>query len=291
MTVLYRVPPRRGPVKLNAMIMLRCSSFSSSLMKALRTSLVLVSAFLPPAVLVLLDPPNQGLAQQRPGIRTFVTPPAGCSVIEPVERESLYSFIRAQVQALSLADVGDRADRGILSATSRPLVDRMAEVLAGLRLERIEDTCASFVISPYIDSRNEKMTTAARLLVLLYDDLGKMTDETLKIALQSTLQRRVGENTQTLPELHNQRQGNLGRIGQVLEISLSLLIDESRTDSQGKPDHMILSQEQKDELMDFLHSQFPELKGGQVGKYSGDFVKQAALVEAFLAGKYKPADR
>jgi hypothetical protein len=252
-----------------------------------RTSILILLS----SIAMLFVTGGRAYAQQRPGIRTFVTPPNGCYVVDPVDTESTHSFIKAEIQALSLANEGAKANREVLTATGRPLVDEMAKVITGLRRERIEDTCASFVISPYTGSKNVSTATAAKVLVLAYDDLGNMTDEMLRIALQSTVRRRVGESTRTLPQLRSKRLEILGQIGEVVNLSLLQLIDESRTDLQGKPDHLILTKAQQDELLDYLHSQFPTLKIKQTDMPTGDFVKQAALIESFLAGKYKPADR
>ena len=77
---------------------------------------------------------------------------------------------------------------------------------------------------------------------------------------------------------------------EALDHSLSRLIDPRRMDLEGKPDHLVLARAQRDELLEILRSQFPSLKDEQPSKRSGDFVRQAALIQSFLSGKYKPAD-
>jgi hypothetical protein len=119
-----------------------------------------------------------------------------------------------------------------------------------------------------------------------------MTDQMLKITLQAARQRRIGGSSGLeFSKLKDERQEILGKMSEALNISLSLLIDGSRTDSEGKPDHMILSRAQTEALLNYLHSQFPTLKNEQTGERSGDFIGQAALIQAFLSGKYKSADR
>ena len=76
-----------------------------------------------------------------------------------------------------------------------------------------------------------------------------------------------------------------------VNLSLLLLIDERRFDVEGKPDHMILTASQRNELLDYLYSEFPPLKNELAGKPGYDFVKQAALIQSFLSGPYKSSDR
>ena len=42
--------------------------------------------------------------------------------------------------------------------------------------------------------------------------------------------------------------------------------------------------------MKYLRSQFPSLGGEMKAEQSGDFIKQAAIIQDFLTVKYIPAD-
>jgi len=257
-------------------------------MRVCRFSLTL---FMPMLAAVLAAASEQGYAQQRPGVRTFVNPPEGCYIIDPPDTESPYSFIKVQIQALSSAGAGERANQEVLAAEDGPPVGQMGEVLTGLRLERTDNMCAGFVVSTYKDSTNPNIAAAAGLLAADYDELGKMADQVLKLALQEPVQRRMGRSTGAeFSELKQKRQQTLGHMTEVLNISLLLLLDGSRPDSQGRLEHLVITQAQKDALLNYLYSRFPALKS-QKGERSGDFLKQAALIHSFLSGTYKPADK
>lgn len=258
-------------------------------MNALLVPLISILTLL---VFTLQGSSGQGFAQVRPGIQPVVNVPDGCSIQDPVDTESLYSFIKVQIQALSFARDGERANREMLTASDGPPVQRIPKVLAGLRQERVEDTCAGFVISSYTGSRNEAVSAVAKVLAFAYDDLAKMTNEMLKLTLEDSRKKTPDILTaKALSELKNKRQALLKSITEGLNISLSLLVDQSRKDPDGQPDHIILSREERDGLLDYLHAQFPNMVNQREGGRPGDFVEQAVLVQSFLSDKYKPADR
>ncbi len=258
-------------------------------MRMCRPATILI---LPLIVCALLTCPDRGFAQERPGIRPFVNVPDGCSISDPVDTESLYSFLKVQIQALAFAKEGEKANREMLAASDSPPVERIPKVIAGLRQERIEDTCAGFIISSYTESKNETVSAVARVLAFAYDDLAKMTNQMLKLNLEDSRKRTPDIlAAKALSELKDRRQELLQRITEALNISLSLLVDGTRKNPDGKPDHIILSREERDELLDYLHARFPNLANEQAGGNSGDFVQQAALIQSFLSGEYKPADR
>jgi hypothetical protein len=252
----------------------------------------LTFSMLPLLVCTLLGQAGRGLAQERPGIRPIVNVPEGCSIVDPVDTESLYSFLKVQIKALAFAKEGEKANREMLTASNAPPVERIAKVIAGLRQERIEDTCASFVISSYTGSRNETVSSVAKVLAFAYDDMAKMTNQMLKLDLEDSRKRTPDILTaKALSDLKDRRQELLQRTAEALNISLSLLVDGTRTDPDGKPDHIILSRAERDELLDYLHVQFPNLTNERTGGSSDNFVQQAALIRSFLSDKYKPADR
>jgi hypothetical protein len=75
--------------------------------------------------------------QQRPGIRPNVNPPEDCYLSDPVEPENIYSFLRVQILALSLAQKGEQANVGMLETKGGAPFDEIAKTIAGLRKERI----------------------------------------------------------------------------------------------------------------------------------------------------------
>jgi hypothetical protein len=248
-----------------------------------------VSAFL--VSIALMVQASAAPAQQRPGIRTFVNPPEGCFISDPVEPENIYSFLRVQIQALSLAQLGERANSVMLETKGGAPVDQMAKAIAGLREERIHNDCASFVVSYYTGSENETIATTAKFLVYAYDELGKMSDQMLGISLQKSLRRVNGPSPQLqLSRLMDTRRETFKGMTDAVNLSLALLVDEGRTNTEGKPDHLILRKAQIAELLDYLYARFPSLKDNNGVARSGDFLKQAALIHAFLSGGYRPAD-
>ncbi|HYK90201.1 MAG TPA: hypothetical protein VE398_15605 [Acidobacteriota bacterium] len=224
-------------------------------------------------------------AQQRPGIRPFVTPPEGCSYSGSPETENLYSFTMAQIQALSFARAGERASLSAL-AGGDVLTGQIAKTIADLRQAQIQDTCAGFILSPYSNSKNENVATAAKYLAYAYDQLGKMTNEMLGIAMQASMQSRSWAPTAQLSELKQKRQGIIQNMTDALNLSLSLLLDQNHTDPEGKPDLLILTRDQRTSLMDFLRLKFPTLSDEKGSGHSDDFIKQAAVIQSFLAGNY-----
>ena len=234
------------------------------------------------ACILTVTPANEAFSQVRPGIHTFVTPPEGCSYSEQVETENVYSFTRAQIQALSFARAGERASLRAL-AGGDALVDQLAKTIADLRQAQIEVTCAGFILSPYAGSKNESIATAAKYLSFAYEELGKMSNEMLGITMQASMQRKVGGSTRVqLSDLRDRRQEIMRNMTDALNVSLSLLVDRSHTDSEGKPDRLILTREQRISLRDYLHSQFPTLSDEKPAEPSDDFIKQAALIRSYL---------
>ena len=234
----------------------------------------------------LVAPGRIALAQQRPGIRAIVTPPEGCSVSELAQPEDLYSFIMAEIQALSFARAGERASRWALAGGNDP-VDQMAKTMTDLRQAQIEDTCAGFVLSPYTGSKNQNVATASRYLAFAYEELGKMTNDMLGITMQSSIHRNAGNSTRyQLSELKKKRDEIIRNMNDAVNVSLSLLLDPSHRDQDGKPDLLILTRAQRIALMDYLHSQFPSLADKKIVEPSDDFTKQAALIQSFMAGNY-----
>lgn len=221
-------------------------------------------------------------AQTRPGIRPFVKTPEGCSYSEPVETENLYTFTRTQIQALAFAQAGEGGGLRAL-AGGEALFEQMAKTMTDLRQAQIDDTCAGFILSPYADSKNKSIATTAKYLAFAYGELGKMTNEMMGIAMRASMQRKSGgaSTRSQLSDLRGRRQEILKNMADALNLSLSLLVDQSHTDAEGKPDRLILTHTQKISLLDYLHSRFPTLSYEKATGYS-DFITQAALIESFL---------
>jgi hypothetical protein len=220
-----------------------------------------------------------------------VAAPEGCSIVDPVQTEDPYSFINAQIQSLSFAREGERVDRDVLDAAYGPPSDRMGKAFVGLRKERIDNSCASFLVAPFASSKNERTAAAAKVLTEGYDELSKMTDQMLRINMLETMQTKTGGSTYVeFSKMMKRRQEIVEKMADALIDSLVQLIDPRRMDPDGKPDHLILTREQRDALLDNLQSEFPNLKLEQTSERSGDFVKHAALIQSFLSGDYKPAD-
>lgn len=242
--------------------------------------------------LVLLTQAGAALAQQRPGIRLSVNPPEDCYISEPVEAESIYSFLRVEIQALALAQRGEWSNSEMLETEGGALIGQGAKTMAGLREERIDNTCSSFVVSQYADSKNQAVAATAKYLASAYDELGKMSDQMLGITLQKSLRRVNGLSPQRqFAMLMDRRKEILGKMTDALNLSLMLLVDESRTDEQGRLDHLVLRKAQIKELLDYMYARFPSLhEDNKKDARSGSFIKQAALIQAFLTGSYRPAD-
>jgi hypothetical protein len=241
--------------------------------------------------LVLAVPISPVFSQERPGIRPFITPPENCYVSDPVEPESIYSFLRVQILALSLAQKGEWANARTLETKGGAKLDEMDKAIAGLREERIQDICASFVVAYYAESKNTTMATVAKFLAQAYDKFAQMSNQMLGINLQKTLSRLNGPSPQRqLSALMEERQTLLQDMELSLNLSLDLLVDTDRKDADGKPDHFILQKAEIRDLLEYLYSRFPTLKDIQGSRPSGDFVKQAASIQAFLTSSYKPAD-
>jgi len=235
---------------------------------------------------------GRAFSQTRPGINAFVKAPEGCSYSDPLDTNDLYGFMKTQIQALSLARAGESGALHIQTTgkSSNPSADRFA----GLKEERIGDTCAGFILSPFIKSENKTVASVARRLAADYGELGKMTDERLGIAMQQSLQTHYGKPVQArLSDLKKKREDIMRDMNDVLPASLSLLIDHNQTDIEGKPGRMILTHDQRISLRDFLQSQFPSLLiDDKIGtKPTDEFTKQASVIRTFLAGNYAPSAR
>ncbi len=225
-------------------------------------------------VYILLTPGRQAVAQQRPGIRAQVIAPDGCSISDPVDTEDMFSFIRTEIQALSFARAGERASfRPAPAGVSGP---SGAPNFLGLREERIDNTCASFILSPYTGSKIEGVKTVADYLVSAYDELAKQSDEMLGIKMRggfSTGQSALID----LTKWNARRQEILKNMTDAVNLSLLLLI---RKGGEGESSQIILGQEERHSLLTYLDSLFPVT--GAIGN-SVDFTKQAALIRSFLS--------
>jgi hypothetical protein len=237
----------------------------------------------------LLAIQSNAVAQQRVGVRPNANPPEGCYIIGPVEPESISSFLTAQIQALSLAHRGELANIKMLETKgSAPFEDK---TITGLREERLENYCASYIISYYSDSKNPTIATIAKFLTSAYDEFGEMSDQMLGINLQKFLRRPIGPSPQRqFSLLMERRQEIFQNMADAITLSLSLLIDEDRTDPEAKPDHLILNKAEVNDLLDYLHIRFPALKDSPGVVLQGDFAKQAASIQTFFKSGYRPAD-
>ncbi len=243
-----------------------------SLSRILKTSALLV------VIYVLSTPARQAAGQQRPGIRAQVSAPEFCSIADPVNTEDLFNFMATQIQALSFARKGEHAE---LHSSQAGMSTPNSQVpnFVGLREERIDNTCASFILSPYTGSKIQGVATAAKALTSAYQELAKLPDEMMGVTLREAYP--IGSGATTRAALSNRRQEILGKISEASSSFVSLL---TQTDADGKPGSL-LSREEKHSLLAFLDTRFP-VRGG-VG-YSADFFsQQAALLRSFLSGGYK----
>ena len=229
-------------------------------------------------------------AQTRPGIRAFVTPPEDCYVTDPIEPENIYSFLRVQILALSLAQKGEQANLKMLETKKLVPFDEIDKTITGLRQERIQNVCASFVVSYYIDSKIPAMAAVAKTLAQDYDQFAEMSNQILGINLQMAVQKWNGPSPQRqFTELLKTRQEIIQKMTDALNLSLGLLVDEDRKNAEGQPDHLILTQSDVKKLLEYLYERFPDLKNSQA-TLSGDFTKQAAIIKSFLNRGYKTVD-
>ncbi len=233
---------------------------------------------------------GEAFAQQRPGIRPFVATPEGCYLTEPAEPESLFSFTKIELQALWMARRGELANLEVLTAREDLPMDQTAKMMTGLREELIGNTCAAFILSAYAESANESLASAAKFLVLSYQVLKDMDNQMLQMILQGTRDKDGTATRARLSEWKNRRRDILDKMAAAVDFSLSLLVDHSRTDAEGNPGHMILTKAQRDALLNYLISKFPSLDKEKRTAHYGDLIEQAALIQSFLTGKYKPAD-
>ncbi len=193
--------------------------------------------------------------------------------------------------ALSLAQRGEQANIKMLQSKGGAPSEGIDKTIAGLREERTENTCASFVVSYYVDSKDQDIATIAKFLAYAYDEFGNMSNQMLGINLQEALQPVNGPSPQRqFSTLLEKRQDLFKGMMDALNLSLGLLIDDGHTNAEGKPDRLILKKAQVEDLLDYLYDRFPSLKDSQVAPPSGDFAKQAAYIQSFLKGNYKPAD-
>ncbi len=241
--------------------------------------------------LVLLPWPYAAWAQQRPGIRPFVKPPEDCYLLDPAEPENPYAFLRAEIQTLSLAQRGEQANARMLKTPGGASLDDMDKAINGLREERIENTCASFVISYYNHSKDPAIAAIAGDLISSYNALGKMSDELLGIHLQKTIRKINGPSPQKqFADLMAKRQALLRSVANQINLSLGMLVDDNRANEQGEFDHLILRKVEIRNLTNYLYTQFPSLKDSPRTLPSGDFGRLAANIRDFLARGFKPAD-
>ncbi len=235
---------------------------------------ILTISALSALVYVLLAPARQAVAQQRPGIRAQVIAPEGCSIADPVDTEDMFGFIKTEIQALSFARAGERASfRSAPAGASGP---SGAPNFLGLREERIDNTCAGFILSPYTGSKIKGVATVADYLVSAYEELANMSDEMLGINMREGFSR--GQSALIdLTKWNARRQEILKSMTDAVNVSLLLL----RSDGEGESGQTGLTQEERHSLLTYLNSQFPVT--GAVGD-SVDFTKQAALIRSFLSG-------
>jgi hypothetical protein len=231
---------------------------------------------------------SSAYAQERPGVQMFVNAPEGCYVVEPVEAENIYSFIKAQIQALALAQKGERAIvRTLNSNGSSPLEDK---TITDLRKDRVANACASFVVSYYSKSKVPSMAAIGQFLAYAYDELGKMDNQLLGINLQKSLRKVIGTSPQRqFVDLMDKREKLLKGMADAQNLTLLLLIDENRQNEEGKSDHLILRKAEITDILDYLSTEFPALEGKGTAP-SENFTKQAALIKTFLTGSYRPAE-
>jgi hypothetical protein len=240
--------------------------------------------------LVLVAVPMGAWAQQRPGIRMFVTPPEGCYVAGAVDPDNLYLFTKMQVQALWLARNGERENMDVLTAGSEMPMNQVPRLIRGLREDRIESTCAAYVVQAYTLSKNDGVATIAKFLVSSYQELSGMNDQMLEIILQGTADKSLAATRGRLSAWNAKRKDIVKHMTESVGFSLALLIDGNRRNAEGEPDHLILTRAQRDDLVNDLNNKFPLLKNQEKTEHASDFMPQAALFRSFLLGKYRPAD-
>ncbi len=120
-----------------------------------------------------------------------------------------------------------------------------------------------------------------------------MTDEMLGITLQSSLSKNNRASAMVrLSDWKARRQEILRNMTDALNVSLSLLLDQSHADANGKPDRLVIAREQKVSLLNYLRSEFPSLwDENRVSDSDDDFTRQAALIRSFLDGSDKDMAR
>ncbi len=244
-------------------------------------------ALLFPAIYILLIQAGETAAQDRSTLQV-TTPPDGCVVYGTAEPEDLYSFTRDQIQALGLAHAGELANARVLtSVKTLPPVQQVDKTVLGLKEERKGNTCAAFILGDYTGSKNETIATAAKLLVLSYQELGTMSNEMLGIVLQGATWKGAGGSIpDQLAHWKSKRQEILRGMTYALQASLSLLVEQSSGSAAGEAaDRLVLSNPQRIAILDYLHSRFPALTHEGLSEASSDFTKQAALIQSFLTSK------
>ena len=243
-------------------------------------------AFLLLAGYILLIQAGETVARGQSALHV-TTPPDGCMVYGTADPENLYSFTRYQIQALALAHAGELANTHLLTAVKAlPPVQQVDKTINGLKEERKGNTCAAFVLADFAGSKDKTIAEVAKFLVLSYQQLGTMSNEMLGIVLQGAAWKGAKSSIpDQLAQWKAKRQKILDLMADDLKVSLSMLVDQRGSDAEGKTDHLILSHSQRNDLLDYLRSQFPALTHGGLGEASGDFTKQAALIQSFLGGK------
>ncbi len=239
-----------------------------------------------PASYILLIRAGETAPQDRSTLQV-TTPPDGCVVYGTAEPENLYSFTRDQIQALALAHAGELANARVLTLVrTLPPVQQMDKTIYGLKEERKGNTCAAFILGDYTGSKNETIATVAKVLVLSYQELGRMSNEMLGIVLQGATWKGAQSYTRDqLTEWRAKRQKILGGMTDALEVSLSMLVEHSNGGAEEKADHLVLSNPQRIEILNHLRSRFPALTHEGLTESSSDFTKQAALIQSLLAGQ------
>ena len=242
------------------------------------------------ASILAISGPGAGFAQERPGIHSFVNIPEACYLTEPVQPESVYSFTKVQIQALWLARKGEESIRDILSSGQDLPDDEPARLITGLRTERIQTTCASFVISAFAKSGDKNIAAAAQSIALGYQQLTRMTDEMLPSVIYAGVESMHDPVQAKFSDWVKRHQETVAGLTESLYLSLSFLVDPTRVDSGGKLDHLILTAAERKSLLDDLNSKFPSLQKDKAKPRPGGILGQASLIYTLLTGSLKNAD-
>lgn len=257
---------------------------------------ILVGALLFSTLQIALSAPAQTKTAKPQDLPKAVPEPvsrAGCVPFEPSQPESLTLFLKAEIEALSLAHMGASAAIQGLEEKGEP-IHQMTSQFNGLRENRKDDSCAAYLLAPYRASKNETVSMAAKLQVAVYQNLARTNDEALQLLRQSARARNV--DPVSVSDQLSQLQTNVGELvvdlGNAATGSLLVAIDRNRTNAEGDADHMLLSRSERDDLLKYLHSDFPNLKdsGDENFAKQDGFEQVASLFQHFLTGTHKPSD-